>query len=199
VCAVPDMATDRERSSLSEWSKVMKDFHLNDVSIDRYKAEMKHVLVSAGKDIFQEMTDEVEFDWDAIEPMRTEKVKFKRPKQSGIGYQIVERDWDEALDGEDFLKRHKAWSYRKEKYTAVKERLWPFIMSTLTEDMKSDVVAEATFNDLQRAGDTLGLYKLLSKAVQVTVQVTSYRKAENRYDMICNFSSCFLAYVPVYA
>jgi hypothetical protein len=72
-------------------------------------------------------------------------------------------------------------------------------MSTLTEDMKSDVVAEATFNDLQRAGDTLGLYKLLSKAVQVTVQVTSYRKAENRYDMICNFSSCFLAYVPVYA
>jgi hypothetical protein len=70
----------------------------------------------------------VEFDWDAIEPMRSETVKYKRPKTSGIGYSLVERPWDEALDGEDFTKRHKAWMYRKDKYTVNKERLWPFIM-----------------------------------------------------------------------
>jgi hypothetical protein len=160
------MSSDRERGSVSEWSRIMREYRLNDVSIDRYREEMKNILVSMGKEFFQEMTTEVVYDWDAIEPVRTDTVKAKKGKTNGLGYTWVERPWDEILDGEGFTTKHKLWATRKLTYETVKSSVWPFIMSTLTEDMKDEMTAHSTFSALQIAGDTLGLYQLLVEVSQ---------------------------------
>jgi hypothetical protein len=156
------MSRDDGRGSLSEWNRAMKDYLLGDVSIDIYKEEMKNIWICMGAELFEERL----YDWEAHEPVRSDTVRSKQAAENEDGYTYIDRDWNPEVDDQILADQLVIWKKDKQEYIKAKRRAWPFIMSTLNKDMKTEVTAHDKFKALQMMGDTLGLWKLLATVEQ---------------------------------
>jgi hypothetical protein len=163
------MGEDKERAEGSyrsgSWS-FSRDHKLGDVALTAYKAEIKNTMVEMGDALFSEFTTGIEFDWAETEPVRPVTVKIKQPNANGHGFRHVDSPYDEVRDGPAFGEIHIVWRKLKAEYVRNKRKSWPFLIGTINEEIKVDVMGHPTFEELQSSSNSLGLWKLLEETSQ---------------------------------
>jgi hypothetical protein len=147
------MGDEEEREDGASYSgpwRHSREHKLGDVGLTAYKAEIKNTMVQMGEALFSEFTTGRDYDWNASEPIRPVNVNIKQAIEDDEdgGYEYVESPFDEARDGTAFNEIHIVWRKEKAEYTRNKRKCWPFLMGTLNEEIKLDVMQASTFNEL---------------------------------------------------
>jgi hypothetical protein len=155
---------EREKSTSREIDRVMREYSLGEVSLDMWSREFLNLVVGMNTELYIELESKEKFDWEISRPLAFVSIPDIRTRR-GVR-ETYNRLWNDARDGDKLAKETEVWEKMQVDYTRAKKKLWPITMSTLTSEVRTEVMGHSKFPDLARVGDTLGLWDLLAEIVQ---------------------------------
>ncbi|KAJ1391387.1 hypothetical protein B484DRAFT_439599, partial [Ochromonadaceae sp. CCMP2298] len=142
----------------------MREYSLGDVSLDMWSREFFNLVAGINTELYIELESKEKFDWEISRPLAfvsTPDVRTRRGVREPY-YRL----WNDARDGDKLAKETEVWEKMQADYARAKKKLWPITMSTLTSEVRTEVMGHYKFPDLARVGDTLGLWDLLGEIMQ---------------------------------